>query len=440
MGRKKKSKKQDVYEKPVTMSGAPTITFRTKVLDCSSFYDNPLYSDAIIKFKDCDQVIHVNKLLLASISPVFKRMFESGMNESKTNEIVIDEMKGIKHMIKWIYDGVIDLSGLSFEECFDLFGTAHLYQVEEMVDGLNRYIPTTVNELNAREAYFQLFPFVTDDNLKPINATANHMLRNIAKKINKDDLWRDMDAPIEFLTTALTICANETDMVNMISKWRNECTKSTDEDVIYLLKMVDFAKVEGTLTMKTMETFPELASHIAQCLLTRFKSVANPKPTPAFHSFGFRDSLEFKRSTSDSSGWTYSGMDKIDSLDFSFSKLDGPCMLTGIQMFAASGSEYTIKLEIINRENKEKLYSNQFTFTKEDNSLDYQLLEVDLDITEGVWYGVVARIQGADSPYGSNCQSSITQEGRTLSIRSADDCTNGTTTSSGQFRSFVFDC
>ena len=122
------------------------------------------------------------------------------------------------------------------------------------------------------------------------------------------------------------------------------------------------------------------------------------------------EDIEFKRFTSEANVWTYGG--ESDSLDF---KISDSSSLSCIQLYAADNSEYIVKLEIIRRDSSLKIYNDQFTFTKTDSLKYYTYkLKEEVIIEEGVWYGVIATINGAPSPKATNCVTTITLNGHTV--------------------------
>lgn len=93
----------------------------------SGLFDNPSYSDFTIKLKGKEFKTH--RAILAASSPVFRKMFETEMQESISNECKVNEIEPdiFEHMLRFIYCGKMP-ENLS-EIAFLLYDAAHYYEV-----------------------------------------------------------------------------------------------------------------------------------------------------------------------------------------------------------------------------------------------------------------------------------------------------------------------
>ena len=86
-----------------------------------------------LKIRVGEKTFPVHKIVIASYSPVFRRMLQTDMLEKSTGEISIEDAtpEVIKLMIDYIYHGCIDRSATD-EEIVDLSYIGDKYLIEEL--------------------------------------------------------------------------------------------------------------------------------------------------------------------------------------------------------------------------------------------------------------------------------------------------------------------
>lgn len=93
------------------------------------FYNNQAHSDVVLRAGD--QAFCCHKLLLAAQSATFDRMFQSGMREGSSGEVVVDDMRPevLEALLKYIYGCQDDITP---QLVIDLFRAADHYQIESL--------------------------------------------------------------------------------------------------------------------------------------------------------------------------------------------------------------------------------------------------------------------------------------------------------------------
>ena len=86
-----------------------------------------------LKIRVGEKTFPVHKIVIASYSPVFRRMLQTDMLEKSTGEINIEDAtpEVIKLMIDYIYNGYIDRSA-SDEEIDDLSYIGDKYLIDQL--------------------------------------------------------------------------------------------------------------------------------------------------------------------------------------------------------------------------------------------------------------------------------------------------------------------
>jgi speckle-type POZ protein len=101
--------------------------------------------DIQFKFVGSDEILKAHRCILMMRSEVFKAMFQSEMNESKTGEIIIDDADPVvmKELLLFIYTNEFSSVQQLTELAKDLLAVAAKYQViDAMVVCENRLIQT----------------------------------------------------------------------------------------------------------------------------------------------------------------------------------------------------------------------------------------------------------------------------------------------------------
>jgi hypothetical protein len=121
MGKKKEKK----GEKKLVLQFEPKVY--NKIY--SKLYNNKLMSDITFKFEKTGNIIHSHKLILNISSDYFERLFDSGMQESQTNEILIPEDEDeelFKDLLEYFYSGKLNLKNEQYLVEFIIFANKYL--------------------------------------------------------------------------------------------------------------------------------------------------------------------------------------------------------------------------------------------------------------------------------------------------------------------------
>jgi len=96
-------------------------------------------------------IIQAHKLILASHSPVFKKMFYGSLKETGDTIIVKDTtILAFEKLIEYVYQVDIDCKEITVRELFDLVNLAERYEVVKLIDELRlqmEIVPLTMSNL-----------------------------------------------------------------------------------------------------------------------------------------------------------------------------------------------------------------------------------------------------------------------------------------------------
>lgn len=158
------------------------------------------YTDIGLKFQDT--TIHCHKLILGTASPFFNAMFTSGLKESSSSEIEINDIEAgaAQSLIKYVYTGMLEITVNNVESlvpacelfqfnrlkkpcedfmlqhvgpsnCIGFCKFAKLYSLEELVDKSRKYMMTHFRDVVLHSDEFtklspaDLIEYISDDEI-----------------------------------------------------------------------------------------------------------------------------------------------------------------------------------------------------------------------------------------------------------------------------------
>ncbi|XP_020908624.2 BTB/POZ domain-containing protein 1, partial [Exaiptasia diaphana] len=135
--------------------------------------------------------------------------------------------------------------------------------------------------------------------------------------------------------------------------------------------------------------------------------------------------------------WSYSNT-SIDAVNFTVNK---GVSLSGVQLFGSQGSTHTIELEILERDKiMSKLSSSYISEMVNDEYYGFTAnLDEPVSLGPNISYTIKANIRGPHSCYGEAGQQDINMDDNfKVTFQNSDQSHNGTSVTSGQFPSLIF--
>merc|ERR1711893_490001 len=90
--------------------------------------------------------IPAHKVVLAARSEYFRALLYGGMRESSQSEVKLVETPHVafKHLLKYIYTGLLSLHSFKEDLILDILGLAHLYGFLELEHSISEYLKVDI--------------------------------------------------------------------------------------------------------------------------------------------------------------------------------------------------------------------------------------------------------------------------------------------------------
>lgn len=137
--------------KPIEEMNAETKAMRSFCEGFKSLFESGRFSDLTIIVGS--KKIQVHKIVLASRSSVFARMFENDMKENLTGSITIEDfsVEAVEDFLKFIYN----VNFIKETNAMELFALGSKYDIEDLTSVCEEHIMNNLMESNA----FEIFTF-----------------------------------------------------------------------------------------------------------------------------------------------------------------------------------------------------------------------------------------------------------------------------------------
>ena len=100
------------------------------------------YSDVTLVLEPDNKTIPAHKVVLAARSEYFRALLYGGMRESSQSEVKLVDTPytAFKHLLKYIYTGLLSLHSFKEDLILDILGLAHLYGFLELEHSISEYL------------------------------------------------------------------------------------------------------------------------------------------------------------------------------------------------------------------------------------------------------------------------------------------------------------
>ena len=118
--------------------------------EVGTLFNKEMCSDIkIYSTEETDKVINAHKFILSSRSNYFDKMIRSGMQESKSGEIILPiPFKSIYHVIEYLYCGD---TTIVLDNCLDLLSASNQYELTQLKDKIERTISKNLEVDNVND-------------------------------------------------------------------------------------------------------------------------------------------------------------------------------------------------------------------------------------------------------------------------------------------------
>ncbi|GLV32270.1 uncharacterized protein CBL_11773 [Carabus blaptoides fortunei] len=174
-----------------------------------------------IKLKVDDELIQAHKLVLCSVSPYFRAMFNTEVKETVENIITFHDvtMSILRGIVHFIYTGEIEINETNV---FDLMKSSHLYQISAIQPAISQYLLKSLNTNNCLQslAHAKLYGYeeVISDILKFVE-------ENFHFVVNKDIFLHCPENVVNLILRQKNLEIES--MFHALGKWLKYNSKST---------------------------------------------------------------------------------------------------------------------------------------------------------------------------------------------------------------------
>ncbi|CAL8085337.1 unnamed protein product [Orchesella dallaii] len=179
-----------------------------KMSICRNIFQNSIHSDVSIVAAN-RTIIPSHKCFLATHSSVLKAMLENNFQESKSNEIIMDDVseEGVKALLEYIYTWEITEAVRSSKVAVELFQVAHKYDIKQLEEKLARMILQRGNKWFQVDATIDLFRFARkiEANSGDLKDKAVQALRTKREELMKSNGFKKLFT--DDWETSMELCA-----------------------------------------------------------------------------------------------------------------------------------------------------------------------------------------------------------------------------------------
>ena len=431
-------------------------TKRSTIEERTSFiFNTEILSD--VKFvvpvstgeSESKKVIPAHKFVLAISSPVFFAMFYGHMAETTDSiELPDCEYESLLELFRYLYTDEVKLSGSNVMQVLYL---ANKYMVPSLAGKCNKYLRHNLKTSNV----FCILPLAQKFEDKELEDRCWEVIeKQTEEAVTSVEFVTVERSLVETVVKREKLNVKEVELFKAVDRWatkegeRQGITPDGDakrrilgEEIVKairfpLMSQKEFASVvidSGILTLKEVGDMVKLFNDVS----------ASPLPfvqAPRLVALAFNRFQRFETFyPSDRSGrWTYGSLP--EGINFSVNK---PIKLHGVQHFGSESGRYTVSIEVADITDNLSLVTQSGTYTSvKDETYGYYGFDVLFDrpvcLTENKEYKLVSKINGPDSWYGKDGQSSVESQGVRFTFRrSSDKRSCRTYDTSGQFPAFL---
>ena len=427
-----------------------TIKERTTVI-----FNNELLSD--VKFvvpvsqteSESRKTIPAHKLVLAISSPVFYAMFYGQLAEAKDCVELPDcEYDSLLEFLRYLYSDEANLTGSNVMHVLYL---ANKYMVPSLAEKCSEYLRENLSTANV----FSILPHARKCEDKDLEDRCWEVIQeNTEEAVTSDDFVTLERSLIESVVKRERLTVKEVDLFKAVDRWatreseRQGITADGEskrriigEDIVKairfpLMSQKEFVSVVLDSRILNFGEMSELMKFYSDVELTSplpFIQTPRTDSTQLYQCYRF---LSYNYSPK--TYWSYSGNPDVIVLSVNKS-----VKLHGIQHFGSEGHEYTVSTEVKDTTNNFTLVKKTGSYSSlKDEKLGYYGFTVCFDpplcLHESKRYVVRSLIRGSPSWYGERGNTSLECGQVQFNFYSSNSDNNGTSESTGQFSTFIF--
>ena len=393
------------------------------------------------------KVIPAHKFVLAISSPVFYAMFYGQLADTRDSVELPDcDYESLLEFFRFLYSDEVQLTG---SNVMGVLYLAKKYLVPSLADKCGEFLRDNLGPSNV----FSILPHAGKFEEKDLANRCWKVIELMAHEaVTSDDFVTVERSLVKSIVNRKRLNIKEIELFKAVDRWaKHKCEEQglaadgqakrriIGEDILReirfpLMTQKEFASFVIDSNILNIQEFGDMMKHYSQLL-------TSPLPFAQSSRLGAgkrcRRFTEFKHPNIYGK-WGYSG--SSDSLCLS---VDKGISLLGVQHFGSEGGEYTVSMEITDKESGSSLgkASGTYSCEKDMNHAYYGfdvLFDPPIILEPENTYKIISNIEGPGSWYGEKGIKKFETAGVGFTILYSDDSTNGTDMEKGQFPGFLF--
>ncbi|XP_002739313.1 kelch repeat and BTB domain-containing protein 8-like [Saccoglossus kowalevskii] len=234
-----------------------------------SLYTHCELTDVVLVVQNREFPCHRN--VLACCSPYFKAMFTSGMRESSSHKITIEDIEplAVELMLKYVYTSHVDVDGDNVQA---LLHAASVFQMPMLARVCTAFLKSQLGRLDC----FKILQLADVYSILYLKDIANSfILHNFCDVSKSDDfLQLNRDALIGYLKDDDVIVENEEILCTSLLRWVEFNLEDREEAIIELMKLVKITVVSVSFIRNLLQNnlimkHSEVVNYLTQTLKVR---------------------------------------------------------------------------------------------------------------------------------------------------------------------------
>ena len=229
----------------------------------------------IVEGEPCD----AHRIILAARCEYFRALFYGGLKETTNSEKIPlpdTPLNAFKHLLKYIYTGLMSLREIEERDILDILILANRYSLLSLESAITGYLKDIISELNVTEIY-DVAAVIDITDL--VSACLQYIDHHATQILNLDDFTRMSKKSVKDVISRQSFFASEIDIFHALKRWINE----NEEDDTELCTCVRLPLIDMTCLLNEIRESKLFApDNILDAIKMKHENTVNNLPHRGF--------------------------------------------------------------------------------------------------------------------------------------------------------------